>query len=370
MLGAAWGVMILVGEFTVIVGLERENTRYIEEEGGMTYIALETTSGKGLTLEDVSSIASNSTPSFIISPEITLKAREGFHVLGVAPSFHQIASFSLERGRFISDVDLRRRSRVCVLGPAAEESLFQGLSGLGQEIELEGNRYVVVGIMEHKDEKRDMISGRHMGRWKSMRKNAMVLIPFTTAGMRHRATASPVRMDFRTETLAQVADAIDEILMTLQDLGHSPKEFDVRSRSEELEWIYSMVRRWKFGLYAMIVLCLLMAAIGVANLMLVQVNERIREIGLRKAMGASNLDVFAHFLVESTVLSLLGGGMGIVLGIGLAKVVSSLVGLPYGFSPSVTSLGFVVSVVVGIGAGLAPAWKAAKLSPVEALRYE
>jgi len=370
MLGAAWGVMILVGDFTVIVGLEKENTRYIEEEGGMNYISLETTSGKGLSLDDVSSIASNSTADFIISPEISVKCLDGFHVLGVAPNFTQIASFPLERGRFITPMDLRRRSRVCVLGTSAEERLFQGLGGLGREIQLEGARYQVVGIMEHKEEKRDMITGRRLGRWKFMRKNAMLLIPFTTAGVRHKGSASQVRMDFRTTTLSQVADAIDEILILLQDLGHAPEEFDIRSRSEELEWIYSMVRRWKFGLYAMIILSLLMAGVGVANLMLVQVNERIREIGLRKAIGASNGDVFSHFLLESTTLSLLGGGMGIVLGIALAKVVSSLVGLPYGFSPGVTTIGFVVSVILGIFAGLAPAWKAAHLSPVEALRYE
>ena len=293
---------------------------------------------------------------------------------GTSPEYSEMRNFFPAVGRFITTTDLQEWQRSVVLGKTIAEVLFGSQSPIGKEVtiflrlkkNLGGHRFVVVGVMEPKGE-------MHGKDW-----DEMIFIPSTTL-IRYFLGTDRIgsllihvpdrnRMDEMTKQLHQFLvqrhDGVDDI--------HIRNQGEFLGAVEQTLWTFRIV----LGGTALV--ALLVGGIGIMNIMLVTVTERTQEIGLRKAIGASRKDIFLQFLIESTTISIIGGGLGIILGIFAAYGFGNLVAqaMPGGgdwgavVEPTAILMAFTFAVGLGILSGLFPAMKASKLDPAEALRYQ
>jgi putative ABC transport system permease protein len=293
---------------------------------------------------------------------------------GTSPEYSEMRNFFPAVGRFITTTDLQEWQRSVVLGKTIAEVLFGNQSPIGKEVtiflrlkkNLGGHRFVVVGVMEPKGE-------MHGKDW-----DEMIFIPSTTL-IRYFLGTDRIgsllihvpdrnRMDEMTKQLHQFLvqrhDGVDDI--------HIRNQGEFLGAVEQTLWTFRIV----LGGTALV--ALLVGGIGIMNIMLVTVTERTQEIGLRKAIGASRKDIFLQFLIESTTISIIGGGLGIILGIFAAYGFGNLVAqaMPGGgdwgavVEPTAILMAFTFAVGLGILSGLFPAMKASKLDPAEALRYQ
>jgi ABC-type antimicrobial peptide transport system permease subunit len=232
-------------------------------------------------------------------------------------------------------------------------------------IEIKGQAFEVVGLLEHYERMQgdmNILDG----------KNEIIFIPITTAMLQFRGDPELNFLNVRIQNVDHLADAMGELRNILWHTHRGIQDFKVSSNEEMVGSLSTMRNNFLVVGISIGAITLLVGGIGITNLMLASVNERIREIGIRKAVGARNLDIFLEFLAESVALSLIGGLGGVGLGVG---VILLLQGIGSGFvSPEISLMavvvGFGFSVVVGLVSGLYPAWHAAKLDPIESLRYE
>jgi len=283
-------------------------------------------------------------------------------IVGVWPDYQKVHNTVLVGGRFISRIDENTRAQVCVIGHDVSQALFPNEPAIDKEIRVNNYRFLVVGVMEKKEMMFDDNS-----------QNNTVIIPLST-----KQKMVPWDKALGLAVSAKSADLIDEakeeITMTLRQVRRVPydKENDFAIFGQEQ--IREMVGNITQYIYlAMIVISsvgLMVGGVGVMNIMLVSVTERTREIGVRKAIGARKNNILWQFLIEAMTLSGTGGILGIVLGVGTSFLVGMLTPLPFGISALFISLGFAVAVTVGLLAGMYPAYRAAKVDPIESLRYE
>lgn len=299
------------------------------------------------------------TPEVFITTQIRIgKKEKNIAVIGTLPSFKDIERIKILKGRGFLSTDLESLRKVCIIGNAIAKDLFKGKEAIGKEIRIKGINFKIIGIMQ---EKRLLGFEKFIG--------DTFYIPVTTAqrvlGIKEISTA-----------LIQVKDTnqINKVIsMTKEFLKkrHGGKElFEVQGLNEIISTIKVVT-----GVIASVIGCiagisLLVGGIGIMNIMLVSVRERIREIGIRKAIGARNKDILIQFLIESCALSLIGGIIGIIIGLLGANTVALIANLPFLITWHSIVLGFVVSFGVGIAFGVYPAKCASILTPVEALRYE
>jgi putative ABC transport system permease protein len=279
-------------------------------------------------------------------------------VIGVTPEFQRVRQLYVEIGQFVSEEDVEGRRRVVVLGRTVKRELFGEENPLGQFVTLADSRYRVIGIMEQK--------GMSLG----FDIDDLVFIPVKSA-------QDLFDTDRLFEILASVhsADEIDRAIQQVKDLltrRHGNREdFTVTSQGAILSAFTTILKILTAVLAGIAGISLLVGGIGIMNIMLVSVRERTREIGIRKAVGARRRDILGQFLLESVVMSTLGGGMGIVVGVGGAKALTLFFAyLPTQVSPWAILMAFGFSAAVGIFFGVYPARRAALLDPIQALRYE
>ena len=334
-----------------------------------------------LTLEDAEALADpGNAPSIsLVAPATQTSAQAaaggenmGVRVAGVTPEYQQVNNFELAHGRFITNADYQGRARVVVLGSHISEELFGLMSPVGQTLRLDGQQFRVVGVLKTK--------GGAFGV-----EDLMVFVPLSTVQSTLFASQAgslghAVHMiSIQAKSKAEINSAKEEIINLLRQRHHigpnDDDDFTVMSMdaiariADQLEMIVLLI------LGAIASVSLLVGSIGIMNIMLVSVVERTREIGLRKALGAKRRDILVQFLTESATLSLCGGVAGIILGWIIIKVVSVIAvnaGLP--FVPmlplDVVALAVGVSLLVGLISGIYPAFRAARLDPIEALRHE
>ncbi|MEA3398270.1 MAG: ABC transporter permease [Patescibacteria group bacterium] len=288
---------------------------------------------------------------------------------GCSAGYINVEGGKLKNGRFFSQNEEKNLSKVVVLGSAVKEELFGESEAIGQRIKIKKHSFKVIGVMEER------------GTVAFQDYDNKVFIPIYTmqkliAGVNH---ISMIRAKIDSEE--NIERAIEDIKVTLRE-RHDIKnqsgaddDFAVRSAAQALDMITIVTNALKYFLAAMAALSLLVGGIGIMNIMLVSVSERTREIGLRKAVGASNFRVMLQFLIESMSITILGGIFGMIGGIIISyiiAIVAHLLGYDWEFIVSALSiiLSISVSTIVGIIFGLYPARKAAKLDPIEALRYE
>jgi len=289
---------------------------------------------------------------------------------GVTPSYFQVRNYNVQEGSVITEEQVLGRASVVLLGPDAADKLFDRHSGLvGETIRIEGQPFRVIGILESK-------GGGSFGS-----QDNVAIIPFSTAQARLIRRSNPNQVDiiFVEAVSAEVVpQATEEITQILRERHRTPigaDDFTVFSQETFLQTASTITGVFTTFLGGIAAISLLVGGIGIMNIMLVSVTERTREIGLRKALGARKRDILIQFLTESSLLSLLGGLIGILLGWTIAIVVgrvAAAAGTP--FNPSVTLeavlIATIFSAAVGLFFGIYPASRAANLEPVEALRYE
>jgi len=290
-------------------------------------------------------------------------------VRGVAGDYFMVEGGKLAEGRFLSDNEMKSLSRLVVLGDTVKQQLFGDSSPIGKQIKIKNHPFEVVGVME----KRGKVAFQDY--------DDLVLIPNLT--MRKTILGIDYLNFIRAavdneKNMTETTDEVKNILRAqhgITDQTGANDDFDVRNSADALKMILIFTNALKLFLTAMASLSLLVGGIGIMNIMLVRVNERTREIGLRKAVGASNGKITLQFLIETVIITLIGGLIGLLTGILVSFLAAAIIrnlGYSWDFSVSPFSifLALGVSAAIGLFFGLYPARKAAKMDPVEALRYE
>lgn len=280
------------------------------------------------------------------------------NTVGTNMNFLDVQNYELAAGRFIAQIDLDVYQKVAVIGSETAAELFGGDNPVGAYVLINGNRFKVVGLLAPKGESAMGAS------------DEIVIVPITTA---ERAFRSPgVRTVY---ALVEDEKRIDWTTALLENelsriFRGNTNSYRVFSQQDLLETVSSISDTLTLALGGIAAISLVVGGIGIMNIMLVSVTERTREIGIRKAIGAKRKDIVFQFLIEAVVLSGLGGLIGIGAGVGVAELVSKTTGMDVVYSAEIMLFAFGFSMAIGVLFGLFPANKAARLKPIEALRFE
>ncbi|MDG2616504.1 FtsX-like permease family protein [Thermoleptolyngbya sichuanensis A183] len=323
-----------------------------------------------LTLEDAEAIASQVPTVIGVAPQLQTQqtVTQGNRstsalIVGTTPEFSTVRSFPVARGRFLTDMDVQRGNRSVALGADLARSLFGDADPLGQTIRIKNLTFQVVGVMEAK--------GAFLGN----NQDDVAYIPITTMSSQITGNSSPygtevtfISIMSRDEQSIGAAQFQVTNLLRLRHRIVSEDDFTVRSQKDALEIVGNVTGALTIMLAAIAGISLLVGGIGIMNIMLVSVRERTQEIGLRKAIGASQQDILVQFMIEATILAVLGGVAGTLIGIGGVSLAGALTPLKAGVSPTAILLAVGVSGGIGLFFGVVPARQAAKLDPIVALR--
>ena len=285
-------------------------------------------------------------------------------IYGISPDYLEIRRYKVQDGEMFTEQDIQTAAKVCVIGKTVVDNLYSGGENpVGKVIRFQKLPFRVVGVLESK-------GYNTMG----MDQDDLILAPYTTIQKKVLAithlqgiTCSALKEEY-TE---QAIDEITEILRRNHKLKDSDDDdFTIRSQQELSSMLTTTTDMMTVLLAAVAGISLLVGGIGIMNIMYVSVTERTREIGLRMSIGAKGIDILAQFLIESILISVTGGLIGVVLGVGSALVVNIVAHFPIYIQPWSVLLSFFVCTVTGIFFGWYPAKKAAQLDPIEAIRYE
>jgi putative ABC transport system permease protein len=289
-------------------------------------------------------------------------------ILGGTPYLMEIYDIEVDRGREVSDEDVSSKAAVAVIGPKVVEELFGNDDPLGQKIRIKGQNFRIIGTLPKK------------GQMSFLNFDGAIFVPYTTAQQYVFGFKYYHNIIIETETEAQIPHTIDDIETTLRTLHNitdpEKDDFYVETQEGAMEQVATVTNILTLFLAAVAAISLLVGGIGIMNIMLVSVTERTREIGLRKALGATGGDILTQFLLEAVILTALGGVIGIALGASFSflasLILTSALNVDWAFSFPVGAaiLGLAVAALVGLVFGIYPARQASKKSPIEALRYE
>ncbi len=305
-----------------------------------------------------------------ISPEISGRKQSVFKnknvnttITGVFSEYEEVRNFKIEYGQFISDVNNKNFDRVAVVGKDIVTNLFEEKSPIGKNLRIENNIFTVIGVMEQKGQ-------QGFGR----SADDVIFIPLSTAQARvfGNTSLSTINVSVEnTEEMGRVKNEIEYTLLKEHGIDDSNKaDFTVLNQADAIETLNEVTQIFTILLGGIAGISLIVGGIGVMNIMLVSVTERTREIGIRKAIGAKEKDILLQFLTESTLLSLAGGIIGILISFLVVLFVKSKLGMDTSITIKSIILAFIFSASVGMFFGALPAYKAGKLNPIDALRFE
>jgi len=283
-------------------------------------------------------------------------------IRGFTPSMAQILDVDLTAGRMLNDTDQNNRSSVAIIGSDVESNLFSGVDPLNKEIRVEGQLYTIIGV------------GKKQGTTLGQSRDNYVAIPISSY-LKQFGSHTSIRISGKANGVgAQLESAIDEARAIMRarrhDLPGKPDSFAAETNESFLSIWANLSGTFFIVMVAIASIALVVGGIVIMNIMLVSVTERTREIGIRKAMGARRRDVLLQFLIESSTMALVGGIVGILFGIGFAKGITALIGMPSAVKLWAVGAALLVSGSVGIFFGVYPARRAAQLDPIVALRFE
>ena len=381
MLGIIIGVCAVIAMVSVGMGVKKSVTDSISRLGSNMLIVMSGSSNRGgirggagsvqtLTYDDADAIknkikyVANVSPTVQTSSQIVYgNSNWNSTVTGVIPEYVSIQSLTMQSGIFFSEHDVDVRNRVAVIGTTVATNLFGAVNPVGKKIRIGNAPYTVIGLIASK--------GQSSG---GQDQDDIVLIPLTTAQERL------LGITYVRSINVQVSDAdrMDEVQENIEKLlrqrhrirAGADDDFNVRNLTSLMETMSETTTMITLLLGSIAGISLIVGGIGIMNIMMVSVTERTREIGIRKAIGATYNSIMLQFLIESTMISILGGIIGIIFGIGLAQAISKFGNFTTVISglSIVASFGF--SLFVGVFFGMLPARKAARLDPIDALRYE
>jgi putative ABC transport system permease protein len=379
-LGIFIGVLTIITIFTTIQGINQyvigelsnigSSTVYVEKfpwiiQGDFWKYR----NRKNITYKEYEALAEQADEADFIAPRIfamkTVKYRnevyERVPVIGTNEQYKDTDNVNPDRGRFFTQLDIQRNHNVCVIGHDVAENLFKNDSPLGHRIRVGSQKYTVIGV----NEKRGKVFGQSMDNF--------VLVPIgtfqgATGGHRGMAVALAVTDLARLEDMKEEARGI---LRRVRKIAPSEADDFALNQQDQLTRAYQSLTGTLFAVVFVIgAVSLVVGGIGITNIMLVSVTERTREIGIRKAIGARKRNILAQFVIESIAIASIGGLIGIVFGYIIGNFVLSQMSLSTGVSVSSIVVGFGFSAFVGIVAGFYPAWKAARMNPIDALHFD
>jgi putative ABC transport system permease protein len=281
-------------------------------------------------------------------------------ISGITSAFLDANGLELAEGRTIDDSDQDEQRRICLIGPGIQDELFQGENALGKVLRAGDQRYTVVGILASK--------GTSFFDWRSYDDRAY--IPLGTLVHREPLRRTIYWFVGMAKSMEMIPIFRQRIHEALVEVGMAPEAMESRTLQEETAGFETVSLILKLIVAGVAAISLLVGGLGIMNIMLVTVKERTREIGLRKAIGASSTGIRLQFFVESTLMSAIGGWIGAGAGVGIAHAVTNLLHFPTVISTPAIVWGLIFSALVGILFGIYPAHQAASLDPAEALRYE
>lgn len=388
-LGVMIGVITVMLMVAFIVGIQTQVEQSVEAWGThtifvhkfnpglrLTRMTAEERQRPPLTYDDALAIADQcsavriAVPLLRLPPRTFTVVRYGnqelylVDVQGTLPSYERLSNMAMRQGRFFTDSENQHRQQVCVIGSFIADKLFADVDPLGKQLQINNKGFTIIGVMEKQD---TMLSGGEEG---AGGLNKTIYVPYQTlAKMNPEQEENFILAEAQAGQVDRAIDQITELLRRRRGVpADKPNNFGISTP----ESIQQDVNEMTFGVFVLMIsiasVALLVGGIGVMNIMLVSVTERTREIGIRKAIGARRSNITWQFLTEAVVLTGIGGLIGIVLGWGLSLLLKGLIST---YVPLWAPLaGLMVSVGVGLFFGLWPAIKAARLDPVEALRYE
>jgi len=385
--GIVLGVASVVTVLSLMHGGQAQTVAFFEELGGLRELRITDSrsdrvvmtaaerASERLTYRDAQAILEECPSVLTVDPEIVryLQVTWGdrtfrMKVLGTNAHYPYADDMPVATGRFITDIDCETHANVVVMGPTYREDLFGAADPIGKKISIEGIPFTVVGLMEKKEFYFRGGGGpgdRNVLEWF----NRSHYIPITTMIKRFTVSDRLGGLEIAARTVEDVP-RLEREVRTLLRRRHGVEDFEIDSKREGVEQQAQQQQFFNIVFWAVAFVSLFVGGVVIANIMLSSITERVREIGVRKALGASARDVFVHFLVEAVAVTSVGGAVGLVVGFGMTAAVDKLLGMPTALAPSIPLIAFLTSLAVGLVFGVFPALRAARLDPVEALRYE
>ena len=389
-LGIVFGVGSVIGMMAISAGAREESLRFIEQLG-VRNVLVESRpamsqeefqqrrrSSPGLTERDVRILEQNIEPLELISARRALHpqrvlpkpAREVPELYGVRPSYAVIHSLKTVEGRFFGEADNSASSPVCVLGEGAKVNMLGYGKAVGQFVKVNDTWLEVVGVLAEKAAGTGQSSGGKMED-----RNNVVYIPLNTFDYRFWDRTAFMKddldgIDLRLKPNSDSIEVSKIVTAILNSTHHNTQDFSVTIPAALLAQQQQTQAIFTYVMVAIAAISLLVGGIGIMNIVLATVLERTREIGIRRSLGATRIDILRQFLVESVLISVGGGTLGVAFGFGLSWAISQLAEWKTIVTPPSVLVAFGVSVVVGIVFGIYPAMQAARINPIEALRYE
>jgi ABC-type antimicrobial peptide transport system permease subunit len=385
-LGVVLGVASVVGTMGLMAGERAQSMKYWQETGGvlkmMVYPQPATVvratarqqASRGLTVDDIEAIRAR-VPGFdLIEPSVrrrqlvrTARATKTYRVTGITPGYAELNELIIGEGRFITDSDLEGSESVCVLGADRAREFFGTEEPIGRSIRLGDNLFRVGGVLRYRE-----FYWNRSDTWNALGWiNELILVPITAMQARD-VGAGARKVDeiglrlASVEAHAEAAPALKRLLLA----RHGVEDFRIFDRKDRIEQMEQQGQVYNFTFTACGIISLLVGGIVVANILMASFTERMREVGVRKALGAKGWHIAVQFLVESAIVTGLGGLVGLVLGIGFVHAIASLLDQLAVLTPAMIVAALFSAGSVGLFFGFFPAVKAARLDPVVALRYE
>lgn len=408
MLGIVLGVSSLVATMAITSGIERGTRIVMQQIGGLERVGVTKkdissedldfwTFSPGRTMQDAFAIKASAPLVTHISPEISEYANvasafgnQGRGITGVYPDYFVINQHEVAAGRFITDIDVEKNNRVIVLGQLICDKLFPGQLPwqiIGQPVYLNQIPFEIIGVLKNYQNEtapkpRPGANPGRRGGWDPFRgKNETIVVPFTTLFYELKSGKFPLDTPYsvalqnlylRIGDLNFFQEGLDQVRSALDITHRGVEDFDFETRQDFFDRIETSMRSTRISGGLIAAISLLVGGIGIMNIMLASITERVREIGIRLAIGARGRDIFVQIIIESVTIAILGGFLGVVAGMGLIQLLSWLA--PGDNLPIMTwaSVGWSVcfATLAGVLSGIYPAMKASSLDPISALRYE
>lgn len=383
MLGIILGAMSIVAVLSIVQGGRQQSLKFLEESGGALKLSIEPKWSfdiqtrqevfqQRLTLEDLRAIQRYFSDIEYISPTLTTRSSISYkgnifrsRLNGVLPEYQYVENFFPQEGRFITDFDNKSASRVAVIGTTVKEVLFGDNPCIGETITINDNKFSVIGVMEHKG-----ISFGASQFNPLERLNRSTFIPLATMDKILYPDRPLSSVDIQVASADMVMPTKERLEQFLLALRNGNEVFEVRAASDQLEEIETQTAQTQIVFLLIGGISLLVGGIVIANIMLATVKERMNEIGIRMALGATRRDILLQFLLQALLVSIIGAIIGILIGLSLLNILANVLQSPTAANFQMIVMAIGLSCIVGFVAGLFPAVNASRANPIEILRYE